>query len=423
MALELINLFLRSLRAYRILAINLVLMWQFQGPNELRSTQEALLLLAALVWLANGLHSRPDDGSAGRNLMTAVLPHVERAGADPNTLAFYAQTDFQNEDGDDMLPYIPYGLVFFKDLKLESVPVPRFRRGKQLADFAFLFFFGKDYESIADKVFPVGIVRQRHPPRDRIGNRTRMTAAPFQSLDEEPQPHLFQLAESGYRLPPPALDPGSDMDIDSDEEEEEGGGQNIDEILTKIWYSFLCDLLRKSPNPKGASTPSYCKVSKAARNRIKVSGLLIKLSIGLPLTLNSKESTYMSCHLSLIWRACSIKFAGQSDIDTAFRHLWPKKGHTLQGKVQNYPNCRYYVQWKRLLARVDQGVAKAMRSAIRKRFNRLLWVPRASQDKMWNTAQLDGFTRLPLGSSGPAPQILVQKPVRWEEDDLDDVDM
>ena len=137
---------LRSLRAYRVLAINFVLAWQSQGPNELRAKQEALLLVAALIWLANGLHSRPDDGSAARNLMTAVLPHVEREDADPNTLAFYARTDYEgNEDVGDTLPYIPYGLVFFANLKIEGVPVPRFRvnRGSpKLADFAFKFYFG-----------------------------------------------------------------------------------------------------------------------------------------------------------------------------------------------------------------------------------------------------------------------------------------
>ena len=127
----------------------------------------------------------------------------------------------------------------------------------------------------------------------------------------------------------------------------------------------------------------------------------------------------MNCHLSKLWRACSVKFAGQSDFKTAFKHLWPKKGHSLRGRVQNYPKCRYYVQWKRLLARVDQEVAKAMRDAIWKRFNQLLWIPRASQDKMWNTTQSDDFIRLPLESSGPAPQILVRNPVRWEEDDID----
>lgn len=99
-------------------------------------------------------------------------------------------------------------------------------------------------------------------------------AAPFQ-LDDEPQPNIFQLAEREYQLPPSAIDPGSDMDIDSEEEEEEAPGQNIDEILTKIWRCFLCDMLRKSPNPKGALRASYCKLSKCARDQVKVSRLLL----------------------------------------------------------------------------------------------------------------------------------------------------
>ena len=130
----------------------------------------------------------------------------------------------------------------------------------------------------------------------------------------------------------------------------------------------------------------------------------------------------MACHLSEIWRACSIKFADKSDLDVAFKHLWPKKGHALKGKVQNYPNCKYYVQWKRLIAVADNKVTHSMRKTIRERFNKLLWVPRASQDRMWNTAQSNDFTRLPLGSSGPAPQILVRKAVKWEDEGNLDVD-
>ena len=130
----------------------------------------------------------------------------------------------------------------------------------------------------------------------------------------------------------------------------------------------------------------------------------------------------MVCHLSEIWRACSIKFAEKSDFDIAFKHLWPKKGHVLKGRVRNYPNCKYYVQWKHLLARADKQVAHAMRKAIRERFNKLLWIPQASRDKMWNTAQSNDFTRLPLGSSGPAPQILVRKAVKWEDEGNLDAD-
>lgn len=99
----------RSLRSYQILAINFVLTCQVQGAREHRATQKALLLVVALVWLVNGLHSRPDDGSASRNLMSAILPHVEHEGADPNTLAYYACTDFeviQDEDDHATLPYI-----------------------------------------------------------------------------------------------------------------------------------------------------------------------------------------------------------------------------------------------------------------------------------------------------------------------------
>jgi hypothetical protein len=259
--------FHRSLRAYRILAINFVLTWQSQGPKELRAQPEALLLVAALIWLANGLHSRPDDGSAARNLMTAVLPRVERNGADPDTLAFCARTD--GEDVGETLPYNPYGLVFFTKLKVVGVAVPRFYLGHRLEDFAFKYYFGKDYDAVANTIFPVGIVRPpTQVPRNRvIGNRTQMTCAPFQP-ENEPQQTIFELAAQGYQLPPRAIDNGSEIEVDS--EEEDLGIENIDAVVTNIWRSFLCDLLTKSPNPKGALLPSYCRLPSAARSQVKV---------------------------------------------------------------------------------------------------------------------------------------------------------
>ena len=274
---------LRSLRAYRVLAINFVLAWQSQGPNELRAKQEALLLVAALIWLANGLHSRPDDGSAARNLMTAVLPHVEREDADPNTLAFYARTDYEgNEDVGDTLPYIPYGLVFFANLKIEGVPVPRFRvnRGSpKLADFAFKFYFGKDYETVVSTIFPVGIERLTRAtvPVNRVSNRALMTSAPLQPEDEPQQP-IFELVAHGYRLPPRAIDNGSDMDLDSGEEDRLAD-ESIDEVLTKIWKCFLCDLLKKSPNQKSARLASYCRLTKVARNQVQVSLVILFINL------------------------------------------------------------------------------------------------------------------------------------------------
>ena len=112
----------------------------------------------------------------------------------------------------------------------------------------------------------------------------------------------------------------------------------------------------------------------------------------------------------------TFKFADQNDWNTAFRHLWPRKGHILKGSAQNYWTCKYYLKWKHLIAAADAALANAMRKAIRKQFDKFLWIPRVSQDRMWDTGRVNNFTRLPLDSSGPAPQILVRTvAVRWED--------
>ncbi|KAG2034289.1 hypothetical protein BDR03DRAFT_984510 [Suillus americanus] len=56
-------------RLVRLTSIIHTLRLQNQGPPDLRFTSTALTLIAGIVWLANGLHSHPDDGSAARDLI------------------------------------------------------------------------------------------------------------------------------------------------------------------------------------------------------------------------------------------------------------------------------------------------------------------------------------------------------------------
>ncbi|KAF8870793.1 hypothetical protein CPB84DRAFT_1754274 [Gymnopilus junonius] len=68
-------------------AIKMVFEWQQEGPADLRSTNEVLLLTMVCVWILNGLHSTPDMG-----------PSSYCTGADPDILAYGCPTEESDDE-------------------------------------------------------------------------------------------------------------------------------------------------------------------------------------------------------------------------------------------------------------------------------------------------------------------------------------
>ncbi|KAG1729405.1 hypothetical protein EDB19DRAFT_1832449 [Suillus lakei] len=98
-------------------AIICTLRLQNQGPPELHFTSPALTLMAGLMWLANGLHSRPDDGSAAWDLMYAILPLTNDYDADGIQIV----PQQHHIDNDDGLPFCAHGAFFLRDMVFPPV--------------------------------------------------------------------------------------------------------------------------------------------------------------------------------------------------------------------------------------------------------------------------------------------------------------
>lgn len=88
--------FLRGLHAYHCLAFSYTIHSQIEDPAESHIKQLAMLLTAAALWFLKGLHCVPDSGPASRDLIAAILPHVQREDADPNALPFVMSTQSHN---------------------------------------------------------------------------------------------------------------------------------------------------------------------------------------------------------------------------------------------------------------------------------------------------------------------------------------
>jgi hypothetical protein len=324
--------------------------------------------------------------------MNAVLPVTDVQDPDQLTLMFTSngrQEDAEDEEDEEDwgLPYNPYGAIFLRTIML--IQVPRMRaRGPTLTSTAFKNLFGKTEEEIIHKYYRVGIVPLQAVSSIRtVTNKTRRTTT-FFPLPGSIQPDLFKLSAKNLTLPPPAVDGGSDME--DDESADEGVG--IDKTVTQLYCQFILDMINKSPNPKGVTKPSYCVLDHEAR-------------------LSVKEDVFKSPRLADVWRACQYKVCGKSDFKLAFNHLFPPRGHLTSPKVQNYLQCQYYMKWKEICANADLNTVDEIRSEIRKRVFDLVWLPHATQDRMWSTKHLNGFSQYPATSdvTAAAPRILIRQ--------------
>jgi hypothetical protein len=404
----------RDLRSYRALALKLVLEWQAQGPTALRVTRSALLLTAGAAWLLNGLHSAPDKGASCRELMSAILPHVDRNGADPDILAYGtathdddvdSQADTEIDDdlppvpkrhrGDETLPAFPYGLVFLRRVRVgKDYPVPRLQQENvYLTSKAFRYFFKVDFEDVETEYFRKGVVQGANP--QRVPNKGKRTVT-YVNWNEEDNTRDFELARRGIRLPSAERDIGSDIDED-DRPIVEAGDGDVDARLTQIWRQFLLDITSKSPNIKGACEPAYCVLSQADR-------------------LTVTEETYKNRTLSSYFRDCQWKVAERGEWEENFNKLFPGLDRgVLYGKVQNYGSAKYYGDWAKLKEAVDPASFTRIRDAVKVKFNQLYWMPAAQSDRIWKT-KLD--SRFKKSSGVPreqaAPMVLLNgRPPLW----------
>lgn len=254
----------------------------------------------------------------------------------------------------------------------------------------FHYIFGVDRNEVDCEFFRAQLVVPANP--HRVANKTRRTATRF--TEEAEVPRIFNLAACGYQLPPPMRDEGSD--VEDDEPELVDAELDIDARLTTLWRQFLVDLTAKAPNRKDATKSSYCRLSKAQRDRVN-------------------DATYQNLRLREYFFDCQFRPGNKKEWDAAFDKFWPMKGKVLLQGTQNLPSMTYYLRWGSLISGIeDDATIDVMRRDLRTRFNALKWIPNIQSDRVWGTKAADpksAFKRLPGSSASTGPRILI----RWGE--------
>ncbi|KAK7440445.1 hypothetical protein VKT23_017083 [Stygiomarasmius scandens] len=172
---------------------------------------------------------------------------------------------------------------------------------------------------------------------------------------------------------------------------------SVDERVTILLRQCLRDIILTVPQTRtgGRGELSYLSLSNAVRQDI-----------------DAYDDLFTEIKLSKIWSCCQYKVASRKDFDAAFNHLFPPHDEIVSPNSQGYIRCDYFRLW--LNIRNTSG-SLIMRMELKQKFSKLLWIPQASRDRLWNTSQNNApyFARLPPGSNGPAPRILIRRRPEW----------
>lgn len=385
----------RTFRLNRITAISKVLDLQSLGPTRLRFLPETLTLTAACVWLLNGLHARPDDGQASRELMNAALPVIEASEVVEGALAYRTSTNEENHEG---VAYNPFGCVFFR--RMMATDVPRLRiGGPTLTGRSFSFWFDNmTIEQVQAKYQKAGLIPAEIVAMTRHTNKHRNVL--YVNTSGAREPDLFSLSAQGLELAPPIHDDGSDQEdpLDDDDDDEDTEAVTLDARVSTIWRQFIRDVKSKSPNPRGGVNASYLRLSANDRR-------------------SADETLFSDLHLQDLFTDFYYFPSTETQWKTCFGWLFPQPGQVSTTKgTQNYTSCAYYGSWMQLLEE-NQGneeVIKSIRAEFWTRIWRWKWIPKAEMDRIWPTSvskpAARKFIRYPVDDNrSPAPILLLKE--------------
>ncbi|KXN83946.1 hypothetical protein AN958_00784 [Leucoagaricus sp. SymC.cos] len=402
-----------NFRMIRLMAVNEVLAAQAVAPVLSRFKLEALTLTAACIWLINGLHSRPDDGSAARQLILAALPLTDAEDADPDLLLYLMSTrrrqpieDENNSSDSDtppnnnnhhspVVPIVANGVVFFR--RVIPGEAPRLRiGGLTLAEPGFSYWFGMDREHLEAKYRRTGIVDKNVIATIRSTTSKRRTLPYHSNNDIRPSP-LFDFAGQGLSLPDPVADDGSDNEDQPAPAATAASPLSIDDKLSILWKQFVKDIVWKSPNPHGIMNASYLRVSEHEQMTFE------------------REEIFKNLRLPELWTSVYYKNGTMNDWQRCFDHMFPSLGKKISSSTQNYPSQEYYNQWNALLERIQDKpkLIEDIRKGFYARIQEWEWIPFTEKDRMWSTSvKKNGkkaFVRWPhCPNKTPAPLILLK---------------
>jgi hypothetical protein len=220
------------------------------------------------------------------------------------------------------------------------------------------------------------------PPRPKPfqADRLNVRVLPQARMAPEPQAQIFEILGARH-----------EETFESDDEEGDiVAQQGINGTLDHITRQFAYDIMNLAANKKSRHESSHFLYKPEERIR-------------------ATDNIFRTLDLRGVFDGVLIRAVDRPGWKDVFDKYFPPKAEP-RGQKQNFKKASFFIDWLVLCDRMSEGDVEKCRSQLfRVFFNKLWWVPFATRERIWMTANKtyrDG-TRLPMGSVGPAPWIAV----------------
>jgi hypothetical protein len=355
---------------------------------QLKSSELAIGLACAQVFMINALNNRPGDYAAHRAMVASLLPAVLEDGE--------AESDDDEVQVVNVLPQNVYGLFCIAMIRLDDrTPVPRLDARLRLSRDVLQHLSGGATLKELEYQAAVGQRPQIKTNPARVTNKQKTTTL----VDRVPQDaDVIQLLPTMCGRREVQLLTLADADEGSDLEAEDVvygvRHESVNDMVQTAWLQMLRDILVKSSNPRGSGNRSYLLPSALEREEKSVALFASAMGLG------------------SVFRCAYIKVASRKEWQDLFDICWPRIPWQLQPKSQNWPQVRWPTLWQTIVAKSrgnDKKALSTIRTALREAWEELAWFPAAKKDRIWFTKSIQGaYRRQGEGESlGPAPRILI----------------
>lgn len=326
---------------------------------ENRLLNHSLSIGAIVIYQANALVYRPQEGRAETELLTSVCQHTVHGPTMYDRGAYflsdviedhgYTLPNVRQVDDDSLLTLYRRDLMedieyeFFDDLVAAMVQ-------KQIA--------GSSHDMVVDETETQTDLLSRQAARASSRARQRyvqMELGAFEDFDSAPQSGGFfgdGIDESMWRI---GMVPG----------------------LANILRRFPSDVLRIAPKPKSQDM-GQAEWLCLSPMEVDVADIKVFQSPDFKPVISEAMCYAMS---PSEWR------------DIAYERFFPMKGFTPPSNFQGYRSMKYWVLWSNLMTRTGEEDAEVIRELVYPWFSQLAWLPSPEKDRVWSTKPATGHNK------------------------------
>lgn len=371
----------RTFKGYRLAGARIVLSSQISGSRETWASLDGIALTAAVVYLVNGLNSRPDDSNEAIDIATAVIPHAHLADED----IFAMDLDFEVTAAERYNLFFIRQISFFRGAHLSRGRLPQIHS-------LTAFFNTKQIADLTSRIRGLADWRPKRsmPGPTFIPNKQKRTAEV--ELVPEADAHDFHLGEDitlptriavhpvGYHLGENANPPHPDQ-------------QTVNAECQTLMNQFFADIVAKAPNTEGQK--SYWKLDVETRTA-------------------SPRNVFERVDLLEVFTKCSV-LRNTDAWENAKNSLFPGANENVSSTSQGYKSMVYFQRYmsikKGFEGKGQFAELKTVRQGFHNVLDTLVWLPGAKKDRPWSTKKNKGkFLSFENPNTPTAAPIIVINP-------------